>query len=71
VNYAVVIAGRARRELEAIPSPAFEMIEEKMLSLGDTPRPLGCKKLKAQRQPGESAQVTIGFFIKLTIPEKP
>ncbi len=46
MSYNVVITRRARGELEAIPSPSFEMIEEKLKTLADNPRPAGCKKLK-------------------------
>src|SRR6266567_7197545 len=33
-------------ELEAIASPSFEKVEEKLLSFRDNPRPPGCKKMK-------------------------
>jgi mRNA interferase RelE/StbE len=46
MSYAVTIRRRAQKELEAIPSPSFQSIEEKLLSLGKDPRPAGCKKLK-------------------------
>jgi mRNA interferase RelE/StbE len=46
VNYGVLIANRARKEMEGIQSPALETIERKILSLGDDPRPPGCKRLK-------------------------
>jgi mRNA interferase RelE/StbE len=46
VNYDVLIANRARKEMEGIPSPALETVEQKILSLGGDPRPPGCKRLK-------------------------
>jgi len=46
VSYAVSIRRSAQRELEAIPSPFHENIMDKMLSLGTTPRPSGCKMLQ-------------------------
>jgi len=46
VTYGVYIANRAKREMEKIPSPALESIEQKILSLGVDPRPHGCKRLK-------------------------
>jgi mRNA-degrading endonuclease RelE of RelBE toxin-antitoxin system len=50
VNYRVVIANRAKKELEAVPSTVLEAIEEKTLSLGEVPRPPGCKKLKGDEK---------------------
>jgi mRNA interferase RelE/StbE len=46
VSYAESIQRSAQKELQAIPSPFHENITEKMLSLGSTPRPPGCKILK-------------------------
>jgi mRNA interferase RelE/StbE len=46
VNYTVVILRRAQKEHLAIPSPAYELIEERLLALPGNPRPPGCKKLK-------------------------
>jgi mRNA interferase RelE/StbE len=48
VSHRVVVTNQAKKDLEAIPSPAFESIEKKMLALGEDPRPLGCKKLKGE-----------------------
>jgi mRNA interferase RelE/StbE len=50
VNYRVVIANRAKKELEAVPSTVLEAIEEKTLSLGKVPRPPACKKLKGDEK---------------------
>ncbi len=46
MSYSVAITRRAKKELEAISSPSFEVIEEKLNALADSPRPAGCKKLK-------------------------
>ncbi|MGH9741994.1 MAG: type II toxin-antitoxin system RelE family toxin [Candidatus Acidiferrum sp.] len=37
---------RAQKEHNAIPSPAYELIEQHLLALRENPRPPGCKKLK-------------------------
>jgi len=46
VTYRVDILPSAKKELEAIPSPFFEKVEERLLSLGDNARPPGCKKMR-------------------------
>ncbi len=46
MSYSVTITRRAKKELEAISSPSFEMIEAKVLALSKSPRPAGCKLLK-------------------------
>lgn len=46
MSYRLVVASRAKTELEGIPSPTFDAIEKRMLALGEDPRPPGCKKLK-------------------------
>ncbi len=46
MNYTVVILRRAQKEHLAIQSPAYELIEQRLLALGANPRPAGCKKLK-------------------------
>ncbi len=46
MRYRVIILRPAQKELEAIASPSFEKVEEKLLSLRDNPRPPGCKKMK-------------------------
>ena len=35
-----------QKELDGISSPHYEKLEEKLLSLRDTPRPAGCKMLE-------------------------
>lgn len=46
MSYVVGIRRSAQKELDAIPSPHYEKLEEKLLSLRDTPRPVGCKILE-------------------------
>ena len=46
MSYSVTVMRRAQRQLEAISTPLFEKIEEKMLSLANNPRPPGCKKFR-------------------------
>ena len=46
MSYAVSIRRSAQKELQSIPSPFHENITEKVLSLGSTPRPPGCKILR-------------------------
>jgi mRNA interferase RelE/StbE len=46
VTYSVTLSRRAKRDLESIDSPHFDMLELKIRSLTDNPRPPGCKKMK-------------------------
>jgi mRNA interferase RelE/StbE len=46
VSYSVVILRVAQKDHNAIPSPSYELIEQKLLALAENPRPPGCKKLK-------------------------
>jgi mRNA interferase RelE/StbE len=59
VSYAVSIRRSAQKELESIPSPFFEKIEESMLALGNSPRPTGCKMLKGAEK---SWRIRIGNY---------
>ncbi len=45
MNYRVFILPRARKELDALPSPQRDTIELKIDELQQNPRPDGCKKL--------------------------
>ncbi|HEV2198901.1 MAG TPA: type II toxin-antitoxin system RelE/ParE family toxin [Bryobacteraceae bacterium] len=45
-NYAVEVKPPARKELEALPNSVLSRVVRKLESLGNTPRPAGCKKLK-------------------------
>lgn len=46
MNYAVLVLRGAQKEHNSIPSPSYQLIEERLLALRDNPRPPGCKKLK-------------------------
>jgi mRNA interferase RelE/StbE len=46
VRYRILILPVAQKGHNAIPSPWYESIEERLLALAENPRPLGCKKLK-------------------------
>ncbi len=48
MSYRVVILPRAQKQLRSIPSRAAETIEEKLCSLAENPRPVGCKKLRGR-----------------------
>jgi mRNA interferase RelE/StbE len=48
VSYRVVILPRVQKSLDKIPSPFFELVKKRILSLGDDPRPPGCQKLKGR-----------------------
>ncbi|MDR3676520.1 MAG: type II toxin-antitoxin system RelE/ParE family toxin [Acidobacteriota bacterium] len=46
-SYSVEVKPSARKELEALPDKLLARVLKKMESLRDSPRPAGCKKLKA------------------------
>ena len=48
-NYAVEVKPSARKELEALPDHVLSRVVRKLESLGHTPRPAGCKKLKGYK----------------------
>ena len=48
-NYAVEVKPSARKELEALPDDVLSRVFRKVESLGHTPRPAGCKKLKGYK----------------------
>jgi mRNA interferase RelE/StbE len=48
-NYAVEIKLSARKELDALPDNVLSRVIRKMDSLGQQPRPAGCKKLKGYK----------------------
>jgi mRNA interferase RelE/StbE len=45
-KYAVEVKPLARKELDALPDNVLARVVRKLMSLGDVPRPTGCKKLK-------------------------
>jgi mRNA interferase RelE/StbE len=48
-SYAVEVKPSARKELEVLPDQVLTRIVRKIESLGNAPRPPGCKKLKAHK----------------------
>jgi len=48
-KYALQIKQAAQRELDALDDALFARIDRKILALADTPRPVGCKKLKGHK----------------------
>jgi mRNA interferase RelE/StbE len=48
-NYVVEIKLSARKELDALPDNVLSRVIRKMDSLGQQPRPAGCKKLKGYK----------------------
>jgi len=48
-NYTVEVKPPARKELEALPDRVLARVVRKLESLGETPRPAGCKKLKGYK----------------------
>ena len=48
-SYGVELKPAARRELEALPDHVLSRVVRKLESLGHTPRPAGCKKLKGYK----------------------
>jgi mRNA interferase RelE/StbE len=45
-EYAVELKAAARKELDRLPLNVIERVFSKLESLGESPRPAGCKKLK-------------------------
>ncbi len=48
-NCSVEVTPAARKELEALPDNLLARVVRKVESLGATPRPAGCKKLKGYK----------------------
>jgi mRNA interferase RelE/StbE len=48
-NYSVEVKPPARKELEALPNNMLARVIQKIESLGEAPRPAGCKKLKGYK----------------------
>ena len=48
-KYALDIRQSAQKELDALDDTVFARIDRKILTLADTPRPAGCKKLKGYK----------------------
>jgi mRNA interferase RelE/StbE len=48
-RYAVEVKPAARKELQALPDRVLARVVTRIESLGDIPRPAGCKKLKGYK----------------------
>jgi mRNA interferase RelE/StbE len=48
-SYSVEVKPPARKELEALADDVLSRVVRKVESLGQTPRPAGCKKLKGYK----------------------
>jgi mRNA interferase RelE/StbE len=48
-DYAVEVKASARKELESLPNRTLASAVSKIESLGQNPRPPGCKKLKGYK----------------------
>jgi mRNA interferase RelE/StbE len=48
--YRILIKPSARNELEAIPKRDLVRVVERISSLAEDPRPIGCEKLSAQER---------------------
>jgi len=48
-NYSVEVKPSARKELELLPDKVLVRVLQKMDSLRNAPRPVGCKKLKRHK----------------------
>lgn len=58
MSYSVFILPRAQKELSKLPTGAYERIKEGIISLGENPRPSGCKKLTAR----EGWRIQVGDY---------
>ena len=57
-EYTVLILPSAQKQLNKLPNAIASRIEDKMMELGDDPRPPGCKKLKGR----EAWRIRIGDY---------
>jgi mRNA interferase RelE/StbE len=48
MKYEVIISKRAAKEIRSLPHQEIPKIFQKIKSLGDDPRPSGCKKLSGK-----------------------
>lgn len=61
-NYSVEVKPSALKELEALPDAVLARIVKKIESLGQAPRPAGCKKLKHFKDQWRVRPVTGGCY---------
>jgi mRNA interferase RelE/StbE len=57
-EYTVLILPSAQKQLNKLPTAIATRIEDKMMELGEDPRPPGCKKLKGR----EAWRIRIGDY---------
>jgi len=57
-EYTVLILPSAQKQLNKLSNAVATRIEDKMMELGDDPRPPGCKKLKGR----EAWRIRIGDY---------
>lgn len=50
MKYRVLIVRAAEREMDRLAAPVHERLSKRILSLGDTPRPRGAKKLSGREE---------------------
>jgi len=48
-KYILEIKQSAQKELDALDDALFNRVDRRILALADTPRPVGCKKLKGYK----------------------
>jgi len=48
-KYILEIKQAAQKELDALDDALFNRVDRRILALADTPRPVGCKKLKGYK----------------------
>lgn len=49
ISYSVEVKPSARKELEALPDNVLTRVVGKLEALRETPRPVGCKKLRGYK----------------------
>jgi mRNA interferase RelE/StbE len=57
-DYSILILPSAQKQLNKLPNSIATRIEDKMMELGQEPRPSGCKKLKGR----EAYHIRIGDY---------
>lgn len=57
-DYTVLILPSAQKQLDKLPNNTATRIEDKMMELGNDPRPSGCKKLKGR----DAYRIRIGDY---------
>lgn len=58
MKYSVFILRCAQKELSRLPTEAYERIKREIITLGENPRPSGCKKLTAR----EGWRIQVGDY---------